>query len=75
MTESQQSKGESYRWWISKNSRGTCVYTKVYSVAEGFEGDTVKGGAKDGQRAVNGWKDANLPLTYEFDKARMYFPQ
>lgn len=49
-------------------------YTKVYSVAEGFEGDTVKGGAKDGQRAVNGWKNANLPWTYELDKARMYFP-
>jgi len=50
-------------------------YSKVYSVAEGVEGDTVKGGPKDGQRAVNGWKNANLPWTYKLDKARMYFPR
>ena len=50
-------------------------YSKVYSVAEGFEGDSVKDGAKAGQRAVNGWKSANLPWTYKLDKARMYFPR
>lgn len=49
-------------------------YSKVYSIAEGFEGDTVKEGPKAGQRAVNGWKNANLPWTYKLDKARMYFP-
>ncbi len=53
----------------------TSGYTKVYSVAEGFEGDTAKGGAKDGQRVVNGWKNTGLPWTYKVDKARMYFPQ
>lgn len=50
-------------------------YSKVYSIAEGMEGDTVKGGPKDGQRAVNGWKNAALPWTYKLDKAKMYFPQ
>jgi rhodanese-related sulfurtransferase len=50
-------------------------YSKVYSVAEGVEGDTVKGGAKDGQRAVNGWKNTPLPWTYKLDKAKMYFQQ
>ena len=50
-------------------------YGKVYSVAEGFEGDTAKDGAKAGQRAVNGWKNANLPWTYKLDKSRMYFPK
>lgn len=50
-------------------------YSKVYSVAEGFEGDTVKEGPKTGQRAVNGWKNANLPWTYKLDKSRMYFPK
>ena len=50
-------------------------YNKVYSVAEGFEGDTAKGGAKDGQRVVNGWKNAGLPWTYKVDKAKMYFAQ
>ncbi|WP_434515079.1 rhodanese-like domain-containing protein [Dechloromonas sp. ARDL1] len=50
-------------------------YSNVYSVAEGFEGDTVKEGARSGQRAVNGWKNANLPWTYKLDKTRMYFPK
>lgn len=50
-------------------------YSKVYSIAEGVEGDTVKDGPKSGQRAVNGWKNANLPWTYKLDKARMYFPR
>lgn len=50
-------------------------YTKVYGIAEGFEGDTVKDGAKAGQRGVNGWKNANLPWTYKLDKTRMYFPR
>lgn len=50
-------------------------YTKVYSVAEGFEGDMAKEGPKSGQRAVNGWKNANLPWSYKLDKAKMYFPK
>lgn len=50
-------------------------YTKVYSIAEGFEGDTAKGGTQDGQRVVNGWKNAGLPWTYKLDKAKMYFPK
>lgn len=49
-------------------------YTKVYSVAEGFEGDAVKDGQKAGQRTVNGWKNAGLPWTYRLDKTKMYFP-
>ena len=50
-------------------------FGKVYSVAEGVEGDTVKDGAKAGQRVVNGWKNANLPWTYKLDTAKMYFPK
>lgn len=49
-------------------------YSKVYSVAEGFEGDTAKEGPKTGQRVINGWKNAGLPWTYKLDKSRMYFP-
>jgi rhodanese-related sulfurtransferase len=49
-------------------------YSKVYGIAEGFEGDTAKDGAKAGQRTVNGWKNANLPWTYKLDKSKMYFP-
>ena len=50
-------------------------FTRVYSIAEGFEGDTDKDGEKLGQRVVNGWKNADLPWTYKLDKAKMYFPQ
>ena len=49
-------------------------FTRVYSIAEGFEGDSVKDGAKAGQRIVNGWKNAGLPWTYKLVKAKMYFP-
>jgi rhodanese-related sulfurtransferase len=50
-------------------------FTRVYSIAEGFEGDTAKDGAQAGQRTVNGWKNGGLPWTYKLDKNRMYFPQ
>jgi rhodanese-related sulfurtransferase len=50
-------------------------YTKVYSVAEGFEGDRAAAGAKKGQRVVNGWKNIELPWSYTLDKGKMYFPQ
>ena len=53
----------------------TAGYNKVYGIAEGVEGDTVKDGPKVGQRAVNGWKNANLPWTYKLDKTKMYFPR
>jgi len=49
-------------------------YSKVYSIAEGFEGDAAKEGPKTGQRVINGWKNAGLPWTYKLDKSRMYFP-
>ena len=32
-----------------------------------------KAAHRDGQRAVNGWKNAGLPWTYKLDKAKMYF--
>lgn len=50
-------------------------YAQVYSVPEGFEGDTAKAGPQAGQRVVNGWKNATLPWTYKLDKAKMYFPR
>lgn len=52
----------------------TAGFTRVYSIAEGFEGDTAKDGPKAGQRTVNGWKNAGLPWTYKLDRAKMYFP-
>lgn len=50
-------------------------FTRVYSITEGFEGDSAKDGPKAGQRIVNGWKNAGLPWTYKLVKARMYFPR
>ncbi len=48
-------------------------FAQVYSVPEGFEGDTAKDGARQGQRSVNGWKNAGLPWSYKLARAKMYF--
>lgn len=45
-------------------------YTNVWTVTDGFEGDL----SKEGQRTVNGWKNAGLPWTYKLDKAKIYLP-
>ncbi len=46
-------------------------YTKVWSVVDGFEGDMAKDGPNKGRRMVNGWKNADLPWSYDLDKARL----
>ena len=48
-------------------------YKNVYSVVDGYEGDVAKEGDHKGQRAVNGWRNANLPWTYSLTKEKMYF--
>ncbi len=45
-------------------------FTNVYSVVDGYEGDT----AKNGKRILNGWKNSNLPWSYKLDKKKMYLP-
>ena len=50
-------------------------YTAVYTVVDGFEGDAIASGDKQGQRVLNGWKNAGLPWSYNLGKARAYFPQ
>jgi rhodanese-related sulfurtransferase len=50
-------------------------YTAVYTVVDGFEGDAIVSGDKQGQRLLNGWKNAGLPWSYNLGKARAYFPQ
>jgi len=47
-------------------------YTRVYNLAEGYEGDKAKEGPDKGKRTVNGWKNAGLPWTYHLDKSLMY---
>ena len=48
-------------------------YKNVYSVVDGYEGDVAKEGDRKGQRAVNGWRNSNLPWTYSLAKEKMYF--
>ena len=48
-------------------------YKNVYSVVDGYEGDVAKEGDRKGQRAVNGWRNTNLPWTYSLAKEKMYF--
>lgn len=47
-------------------------YTNVWSVVDGFEGDTAKDGPGKGKRVVNGWKNAGLPWSYQLDKAKAH---
>lgn len=42
-------------------------YRQVYSVSDGFEGSTLKEGDSQGVRALNGWRNAGLPWSYEVD--------
>lgn len=49
-------------------------YTNVNTVVDGFEGDAATSGPKQGQRIINGWKNADLPWTYKLDKERMTIP-
>lgn len=49
-------------------------YTKVYTVVDGFEGDSAKDGPNAGKRVVNGWKNAGLPWTYKLEKDKLYLP-
>lgn len=50
-------------------------YSNVFSVVDGFEGDLATSGPKQGQRVVNGWKNADLPWSYKLDKDRMTLPK
>ena len=45
---------------------------RVYSVVDGYEGDQAKDGPTKGQRVVNGWRNSNLPWTYDLAKQKMY---
>jgi rhodanese-related sulfurtransferase/cytochrome c553 len=55
------------------NILGVAGYTKVYTITDGFEGDTAKEGPRKGERVVNGWKNDGLPWTYELDRNAMYW--
>ncbi len=57
----------------SRSARGADLlakrgYKNVYSMVDGFEGDM----DKTGRRSLNGWKNADLPWTYRFEKDEIY---
>lgn len=47
-------------------------YTKAYTVVDGFEGDKAEEGPHKGKRVVNGWKNSDLPWTYNLTRDKMY---
>lgn len=49
-------------------------FTKVYSVADGFEGDVAADGPNAGHRAVNGWKNKGQAWGYKVEKQKFTFP-
>lgn len=49
-------------------------YTNVWSAIDGFKVIKQKReGDNKGKRTVNGWKNANLPWTYNLDKNKAAF--
>ena len=50
-------------------------YTQAYTVIDGFEGDKAKTGQNKGHRTVNGWKNSQLPWSYEVDGLRILVNQ
>lgn len=47
-------------------------FTNVWSLVEGFEGDTDKA---TGERTVNGWKNADLPWSMKLDQRVAWQPE
>ncbi len=46
-------------------------FLHVFSIKEGFEGKS----DEKGYRTVDGWKNRNLPYTYQLKKELIYHPQ
>ena len=51
-------------------------FSDVYNISDGMEGDLVTdtNSVFLGQRMVNGWKNSELPWTYDVDPKRMVLP-
>jgi rhodanese-related sulfurtransferase len=51
-------------------------FKQVYSIVDGMEGDPVEDPANPqaGKRVKNGWKNSDLPWTYDLDPAKMSLP-
>lgn len=49
-------------------------YRNVWTVVDGFEGNTLQEGRSKGVRAVNGWRNSGLPWSYKVDPAVAWHP-
>lgn len=66
-----------------RRSAGACDalakagYKKAYNIVDGFEGDAIKDrrSASFAKRTKNGWRNSNLPWTYELRRNLMYLPE
>jgi rhodanese-related sulfurtransferase len=56
------------------NALAKAEFKKVYSMVDGFEGDTAKDGPNKGKRVVNGWKNAGNPWTYSLTEEIVWTP-
>lgn len=62
---------------IAANMLAKAGFTKVYNIVDGMEGDLVTDPAStfQGQRMLNGWKNAGCPWTYALTPERMRLSQ
>ncbi len=66
--------GSRSAWAVNQLARSG--YKQVYNILDGFEGDVLNrpGHSEHGRRVVNGWKNANLPWTYNLNPDLVYTP-
>jgi rhodanese-related sulfurtransferase len=62
---------------IAVNLLAQAGFKNAYNITDGMEGDTVEepGSVFQGQRLVNGWKNAGCPWTYNLTPDRMILPK
>ncbi|MBN1909353.1 MAG: hypothetical protein JW818_06420 [Pirellulales bacterium] len=60
----------------ASNALAEAGFTKVYSIVDGFEGDTVTepGSVFHGKRMKNGWRNSGIPWTHASDPKQVYDP-
>lgn len=58
------------------NALAEAGFKDVYTITDGFEGDTVKDpdSPMKGKRTKNGWRNSGSPWTYDLDPKLMYLP-
>jgi rhodanese-related sulfurtransferase len=61
---------------MSVNKLAEAGFKNVYTITDGFEGDDIKDPSSplNGKRVKNGWKNSNLPWTYDLDPQLAYLP-